>query len=371
MNIADFYTHHERSRRVAGVVLGALLALLVAGGWLLGPDSFFPAYWFGLMFWTQLSIGCLILLLTQFLSGGAWGKASAPFLRLGAVGLVGLLPLFIPVFFALPHIFSWTQIHAGVSSPELVRKQIWLNSPGFIVRTILYLLVLLLIIRRWTPSAADRNGTGWSGPALVFAILVISLASADWMMSVEPTFYSSLYPFMYYADSMVSTLCAVCGGLAWMQLRGAWPRRPELLLALGKLLFAAVLFWGYIVFSQFIIIWTGNLPDEADWYVIRGEHGWLWLTVFVLAFHFAVPFCLLLSQKLKRDPRRLLRFSIVLFLVHFAEMFWLMAPIRGVGFYLNPFDVLLPLVIGACWLWFLSNFRKSVTALAAVPPTNP
>jgi hypothetical protein len=223
----------------------------------------------------------------------------------------------------------------------------------------LFLAVLAALAQYWRQPGlrVGGTGTGWSGPALVAVVLVLSFASCDWMMSLEPSFYSSLYPFMYFSGAMVSTLSALCAIFSWLQLRGITPARPELLHALGKLLFAAVLFWGYIVFSQFIIIWTGNLPDEADWYVVRANHGWQWLTLFVVLFHFAIPFCLLLSQKLKREPRRLFRISAVLFAVHFAEFYWMMAPKRGVGFYLNPFDLLLPALIGACWLWFARWFR--------------
>jgi hypothetical protein len=341
------------------LIFGLLLAMIVLG-WIVWPGSFFPAYWFGLMFWVQLSIGCLILLLVQLLTGGKWGEASAPLLRRGAAGLFILLPLFLPVFFALPHIFSWTNIEAGISSEQLVRKQIWLNPAAFITRAIVFLAILAALIQRWRrPGLTVKTpGSGWSGPALVFVILVLSLASCDWMMSIEPSFYSSLYPFMYFAGAMVSTLALMCGAFSWLQMRRICPRQPELLGALGQLFFASVLFWGYIVFSQFIIIWTGNLPDEADWYVVRSHHGWQWLTLFVITFHFAVPFCLLLSRKLKRDPRRLLWISCALFLVHFAEVYWMMAPERGVPFYLNPFDFLMPILIGACWLWFTLGLRE-------------
>jgi hypothetical protein len=369
MSIADFHQVHERSRRLTGVALFAFLALLIGVGWIFWPDSFFPAYWFGLMFWFQLSIGCLILLLTQFLTGGEWGKASAPLLRLGIKGLFVLLPLFVPAFLALPHIFSWTNIQAGVSSQMLVNKLPWLNPTAFIVRAVVYLAILTWISGCWVRKNPDSASSGWSGPALVGVILVLSFASSDWMMSIEPSFYSSLYPFMYYSDAMVCTLAMVCGLAAWLQLRGVWPHRPDLLLALGKLLFTAVLFWGYIVFSQFIIIWTGNLPDEADWYVVRSENGWLPLTVIVLVFQFAIPFCILLSQKVKRDARRLLRVSVALFLLHFAEVYWLMAPQRGVHFSLNPFDIILPLVIGACWLWFLSGSLRSILGLTSASPS--
>lgn len=360
MNLSEFRPPEKSRRPGIGLVLIALLIIVIVAGWLIWPDSFFPAYWFGLMFWTQLSVGCLVLLLVQFLTGGKWGEASAPLLRGGAGGLYILLPLFLPVFFALPHIFSWTHIQVGVSSMALVRKRIWLNPAAFIIRAAFFLGILTALTRYWCrPGLSPRSRVaGWSGPALVCVIVVLSFASSDWMMSIEPSFYSSLYPFMYFADAMVVSLALICGTLSWFQLRGIMSPNLGVLHDLGQLLFSAVLFWGYIVFSQFIIIWTGNLPDEADWYVVRSTRGWQWLTNFVILFHFAVPFCLLLSQKLKRDPRRFLRFCCVLFVIHFAELFWLMEPQKGSGIYLNPFDIILPALIGACWFWFIGDLRN-------------
>jgi hypothetical protein len=371
MTLAELQSWHRSRRAPLGITLFVSLLALLVLGWIVWPDAFFPAYWFALMFWVQLSLGCLSLLLIQFLTGGEWGRASAPFLRRGASGLLLLLPLFLPAFLALPHIFSWTTINPDVSVQVLVNKQAWLNPTAFILRAIFFLAVLTGLTLYWRRPgwSVGTIGTGWSGPALVAVVLVLSFASCDWLMSIEPTFYSSLYPFMYFSGAMVGTLSALCAIFAFLQVRSDVPVRPELLHALGKLLFAAVLFWGYIVFSQFIIIWTGNLPDEADWYVIRANHGWQWLTLFVVLFHFAIPFCLLLSQKLKREPRRLLRISAALFVVHFAEVYWMMAPKKGVGFYLNPFDLLLPPLIGACWLWFAAGIpATSAETAAALEP---
>jgi hypothetical protein len=336
-----------------GVIAVVFFSLLIIGA-LWAPDAFFRAYWFALMFWAQLSIGALIVLLLQYLTGGEWGRVAAPLLRAIASGLFLLLPLFLPALFALPHIFSWTQIEPGVSAPVLVNKLPWLNTSAFLIRTLVYLTafsVVLLLRFRDSISAV-------AGPFLVLVIVMISFCSADWMMSLQPTFYSSLYPFLYFSGAMVSTFSVTAGTVAWMQLKGLMPSNPELLLAFGKLLFASVLFWGYIVFCQFIIIWTGNLPDEAEWYIVRSEPAWLWFTLLVLAFHFAVPFCLLLSQDVKMNARQLLAICIGLFTMHLLEVFWMMRPTPGDGFNVSSFDALLPVIIGAGWLWFVLGSRE-------------
>jgi hypothetical protein len=172
---------------------------------------------------------------------------------------------------------------------------------------------------------------------------------------------------MYFSGAMVCTLALLVALVARLQLAGAWPNRPDVLHDIGKLLFASVLFWGYIEFSQFIIIWTANLPDEAAWYTVRSGRGWGWLTLFVMTFHFAVPFGLLLSQTLKREARPVMKIAFALFLVHFAELYWMMAPLRGSAFHLDPLDVLLPLLIGAGWLWFITGFLDPLRPLQPLP----
>lgn len=347
MNALSFLINR---RALSGAVLLVLLAMAVIAGWTISPHAFFRGYWFGLMFWMQLSIGALIILLIQYLSGGRWGEAAAPMLRLIAGGIFLLAVLFLPPLFALPHIFSWTQIRPGLSAEVLANKQVWLNQSFFIGRTIFYLAVFAVIAVLWRRRAVPVAA---SGPALVFTILLISFAPADWMMSLQPTFYSSLYPFMYFADAMVIAFATLTGTTAWLQLRGIRPADPRLLHDYGKLLFAAVLFWGYIAFAQFIIIWTGNLPDEAAWYVARSERGWMPWTAFVILAYWAVPFCLLLSIQVKRDPRRILRICVALFVLHWVELFWMMRPELGRSLAISPFDVVMPLLLGACWLWFV------------------
>jgi len=353
-----------QNRIRSGVIIAVILLLLLITGSLWAPDAFFRAYWFALMVWAQLSIGALIVLLLQYLTGGEWGRAAAPILRAIACGLFLLLPLFIPALFALPHIFSWTQIEPGVSVPVLVNKLPWLNPSAFLVRTLVYLTAfsVVLLLRYRDPISTV------AGPFLVLVIVMISFCSADWMMSLQPTFYSSLYPFLYFSGAMVSTFSVTTGIIAWMQLKGMMPSHPELLLAFGKLLFTSVLFWGYIVFCQFIIIWTGNLPDEAEWYIVRSEPAWLWFTLLVLACHFVVPFCILLSQDVKKNARQLLAICIGLFAVHLLEVFWMMRPTPGAGFNASPFDILLPLVIGAGWLWFVLGSREIVSLASNFSP---
>jgi len=358
----NFIRFLQKRRGPVGMALLIVYLFLLIAGWSLWPKAFFRGYWLALMFWTQLTVGAWIVLLLQHLTGGDWGRTASPYLRVATAGFFFLLPLFLPPLFALPDLFSWTSITPGVSAPTLVNKQPWLNTTAFSLRTIFYLAAFATMVRLRNHPRLPQ----FAGPLLLFTVILFSFYSADWMMSLQPTFYSSLYPFVYFSGTLVAIFSLICASAAWLQLRGILPERPDLLLAYGKLLFASVLFWGYIVFSQFIIIWTGNLPDEAEWYVVRSEPAWLWFTVLVLVLHFVVPLSLLLSQSLKKDARRLFAVAAPLFVFHLFEIFWLMRPTPGEGFRVSVFDFIMPMLFGTGWLWFVLGSTERVSA----PPTS-
>jgi hypothetical protein len=307
--------------------------------------AFFPAYWTALMFWTEVSLGCLIVTLLQFLTGGRWGLAALPFLRAGVASWFLVLPGFLVLPFAMAKIFLWT---AGLP-PELAGRAHWLQPVPFLGRTVFYLAAFsfaCLAVLRWRRT----DPPPWAGPLLVGVLLVVSLASTDWMMSLDPSFASSLYPFLFAAASFV----VVLSGLAWLMSRQTGIE-PRLLADFGTLLFASVCFWGYIELGQLLIIWTGNLPHEASWYVNRTSLGWRPFTVMLFLLHFALPFALLLSRPLKANPRRLGMVAAGLFLVHYLEVFWMTGPRPGEPLRFDPFTVILPLAMG--WIW-VQGFRR-------------
>ncbi|HEY8965575.1 MAG TPA: hypothetical protein VIM58_03975, partial [Candidatus Methylacidiphilales bacterium] len=196
----------------------------------------------------------------------------------------------------------------------------------------------------------------WAGPLLVGIALVLSLASTDWMMSLDPRIASSLFPFLFAAGAFV----AVFSGLAFLMSRTGI--EPDLLADFGKLLFASLCFWGYIELGHLLIVWTGNLPHEATWYLSRVEHGWKPFTVALFFLHLGIPFFLLLSRPLKEAPRFLGAIAGGVFLVHYLEVFWMTAPRDGLPLRFDPFDPLLFLGIGWAWVHF---FRRHLRKEAA------
>ena len=306
--------------------------------------AFLSPYWTALMFWTEVSVGCLIVALLQWLTGGRWGRVSLPFLRAGMTGYFILLPFFLPAFLFLSHIFPW----AGVPPIDLAARAEWLRPSLFLLRSVLYLAVFasaIVVTLRWRKPEPPP----WAGPLLVGVIVTVSLASTDWMMSVDPGFASSLYPFVYVSGALVAVFAGLAYAAARSQSLGQAEADPLLLADFGKLLFAAILFWGYIELSQFLIIWTGNLPHEASWYLDRVSLGWRSLTVLLFGLHFFLPFGVLLSRPLKENPRRLALVAGIAFVIHYLAVFWLTAPRPGIPFRFDPFDVLLPLALGSVW----------------------
>jgi hypothetical protein len=179
------------------------------------------------------------------------------------------------------------------------------------------------------------------------------------MMSIEPVFASSIYPFLYFSQSMVATAAVLAMIAAFLKSTKQWPDQPQLLLDFGKILFACLLTWFYLEYSQLIVLWMGDLPHDVIWYVVRLKGGWFYVTLFLVLFQFFFPFLLLLSQDLKRNPTALFLLASGILVAHVVDVFWMMAPGRGTSFCL--LDVFLPVLIGACWLWwFFGGWSRDV-----------
>lgn len=309
---------------LAGVMLLAGLALAAALGGLEARD-FFAAWLMGAWFWLGLSLGCLSVYMIHQCTGGQWGETLKPFLQ-GALALLPLLAvLFIPLAFAIDVLFPWSP-NGEITSEVIRSKTLYLNAPFQIVRLVGYFLILLLLsaaLGAWQQPLPGCPRRRVSGAGLILWALVSTFLTIDWVMALDPHFYSTLFGFVAAANQWLGALAlgtlAVC-------LTGGPLATAHRLNDLGNLLLAAVMFWTYVNFMQYLIIWSGDLPHEIIWYVHRGQHGWQWVGLMLVLTQFILPFTALLSPTVKRHRVTLGAVAGLLVVGRLVESYWLIMP---------------------------------------------
>jgi hypothetical protein len=327
-----------------GAVRGAALAALalVAGAIAVAVAiqrgiPWIHAYLIAWLYWAGLSLGSLSILLLHNLTGGAWGRAIRPILR-GAIVPLPLVAIgFLPIAWQVESIYPWADAYHVAEDPVLQHKQPYLNVEWFRYRAIGYFSVWLalgLLVAwqsRTNPPVESRAGLRLrrlSGQGLALHGVAVTFAAIDWMMSLEPHWFSTIYGVIVFASQGLAAFAFTI--LAFTATRPRSSPVPEPLVDaqhdLGKLLLGFLMFWGYVHFSQFLIIWYGNLPEEVEWYIRRLEESWGALAVALVALHFAVPFLLLLSRGLKRNPTLLGCVAGLLFVMHAVETLWMVKP---------------------------------------------
>ncbi len=351
-----------------------LAVVLVGGGLVLAPREMFPSYLAGFLFWLGLSLGCLPLLMLHHLTGGRWGFLLRPFLNAGTATLPWMALLLLPVFFGFGHLYPWAGDHAA-ADPLLRQRAIYLNPVGVIGRAALCFGVWTFLAWRlvWRPvppgadpGAVRRSLQTTSGVGLVVYFVVASFAVIDWLMALERAWYSSIFPAIVLDGEVVAAL-ALCLLLS-LRRRVRSKADEEGIHQIAGLLFAFVMMWAYFSVSQLIIIYAGNLPHEIGWYLRRIQGGWLGVGLFVVAFHFAAPFCLLLFRRIKGSARALVGVTSLVLLAQATAVFWYAAPTFRPVFHVSWSDPLAWVGIGALWTVVFSwNVHRQAAAPAGSP----
>jgi hypothetical protein len=328
--------------------LGGILGLVGLASFIIGiviePRQALMSYVFAYATVLTVVLGALIQVMMSNVTGARWFTV----MRRVTVHVVGSAPalvvLAIPLFVGVSAIYSWTSPSAmPAATREIVeRKLAWLNVPFFVLRGVLYLMVWLAtaeILRRWSmrldgargivSAAATRRLRRLSAAGLVAVGLTLTFASFDWLMSLEPTWFSTVYGVYVFAGGFVAALGLIAIVARATSRPGAvldGVVTPEHLGSLGKLLLTFVIFWAYIAFSQFLIIWIGDIPLDASWYVTRGTGSWGTLALIVVTGQFAVPLVLLLPRGPKRRPPFLAAIGWLLLVMHVLDCYWLVLP---------------------------------------------
>lgn len=364
---------------IVGVV-GAVLSLI---GLVRYPEQFFHSYLLAFLFILGLSLGSMGLLMLQHLTSGHWGIMIRRPLEAATRTLWLVAVLFVPIILGMKHIYgSWLKAPQSGEGALSEFQQSYLTPTNFIIRAVIYFAVWLLLagaLLRWSKlqdvetgnRALRRKFKLLSGPGIILYVFGIGFASIDWAMSISPHWFSTIYGFIFVAGEIISSLALVIAVLVLLSktppMAGLIQRRH--LHDLGKLMLTFVMLWAYFSFSQLLIIWSGNLPDEISFYRLRLYGGWGVVAVIVLIFHFFVPFFLLLSSDLKRNPNLLPAVGFLLIFMRLVDLFWNTRPDFSQNNALpSLFDFVVPITLIGLWLAF---FARNLKVLPLLPLGDP
>lgn len=296
-----------------------------------------------LMFLSSVGLGSLFLIAIEYLGGAVW---STPFRRISeflAVILLILPLIAVPVYLNLHDLFHWTHHEAVETDYILKGKEPYLNVVFFTVRVLVFFAVWILFYFLLTRNSRKQDESKdqkltkrnikLSAVFIPLFAITITFASIDWMMSLEPHWFSTIYGVYYFAGSVLAALAAATFLIVFLNERGLLIGgiKSDHYYSLGALLFAFTNFWAYIAFSQFLLIWYANLPEETFWFLHRWEGGWMFVTILLVLVKFLVPYAGLVSQPSKTNPRRLMFISVWILVAHFIDLYWLIMPTYSRG----------------------------------------
>jgi hypothetical protein len=382
----------ERFRSRLVIVAGIAIIASIAGLFI-APDQFYKSYLLAFMFWIGLTLGSLGLLMMQHLTGGAWGivirRNCEAVIRLFPLMLLLIVPLIIAVIKGKIYIWSqnpslWTpEQHEAIDQ----KAHYYLNNTFFIIRIFIYFGIWILFSTLLNKYSRQQDETGnrfisrtfakISGPGIPICGLMVTFAVFDWTMSLDPTWYSSIWGILFIGGQLLSAMSFSIIVLSILSNDGPMTGfvKPAHFHDLGKLTLAFVILWAYFSVSQLIIIWSGNVPEESKWYTRRLDNSWKIIGLILVLFHFALPYLVLLSRRLKRNPRQLIWLSVWLMIMRYVDLYWLTGPElhgalgnTGMPFTIHWLDIVLWFAIGSIWLWFWAGELKKRPLLPLQDP---
>jgi hypothetical protein len=362
----------DRVQRTA-LIVGAAGTVVFLLGLLVSPQTFFRAYLLGWVYWTGIALGCTAVFMLHHLTRGAWGIVVRRVLEAASRTLPWMLALSLPLFFfGLDDLYLWARPEAVANDALLQAKQPYLNPAFFFLRLGLYFLVwcgfawilnrLSLRQDRESDPRLVRRMQLIAAPGLAAYCLMVTFASVDWLMSLEPHWFSTIYGVYLMGCHGLSALGFLIVFAVYLSRREPMSAvlQPRHFHDWGKLLFAFTMLWAYFSFSQFLIIWSGNLPEEIEWYLHRIHGGWGAVALSLAVFHFVLPFVLLLSRDLKRNPRLLAGVALLMLFMRLVDYLWQIEPaFKEHNLAASWLYLAAPAAIGGIWVFlFLRELKK-------------
>jgi len=357
-----------------GIVLFSVGLILGIIGFLIEPVRASFSYLVAFMFLLSIGIGSLFLIALEYITGAEW---STPFRRLSeflASSVPWLIIFAIPLILSMHSLFHWSHTEVVNEDAVLKGKSPYLNTSFFIIRVIVIFGIWSLFYYFFTKNSLKQDTTRdqkltkknivLSGIFIPIFAITITMAAVDWLMSLEPHWFSTIFGVYFFSGSVWASLAALTLIVILLNERGYLSSRlnNDHYYSLGTLLFAFTCFWGYIAFSQYMLIWYANLPEENFWFLNRWTGGWEYFSILLILMHFIIPFGALLSYPAKTNPKRLKFMSVWILLSHYLDLYWLVMPnlsISGHGYLFSWLDFVFPIgIVGLLILVFNIKAKK-------------
>ena len=372
---ASYQAPAELNRlRTLALGVGGIALIVWAIGVYFNPEQGLRSWLLGFIFWGGIGIGGTGILLLQYLTGGAWGVVIRRVAEAASRTLPLVVLLFIPLAVGVSQAYEWTHLH----DDKIVAARGWyMTEWGWIGRSIVYFAVFLgiaYLLNKWSANqdaskdydeAASWLGkaTAFSGPIMVVYALTVTFAVVDWVMTLDPHWFSTIWGLLFVVGWALSTFCFSVIILAYLSDKAPMNRvlGKRHFHDIGKLMLALVMVWAYFNLSQFLIIWSGNIPEETGWYLTRMSGGWGYIAWALILFHFAAPFLVLLQQDFKRRNKQLALIGSFILFMRLVDMFFLISPnpriathgkSLALGASFSWMDIVAPAAIGGIWLWY-------------------
>jgi hypothetical protein len=359
-----------RRWQIPALLVGITLLVASAIGAFFQPDEFFRSYLFAYLFWIGIALGSMAIVMTQYLTGGAWGVVTRRTLESAMRTLPLLIVLFVPIVLGIPRLYHWSHPNLVKADEVMLHRSSYMNEDGFVLRAVAYFVIWLIFayfLNKWSREEDDFGGrrkllARISAPGLILYVFTVTFSSVDWAESLADHWFSTMWGFLFVAGQGLAALCFAILVISLLSRRKPMSEAllPSHFLDLGKLTLMFLMLWAYFQFSQLLIVWSGNLSNEIPWYMPRFATTWHGVGSALIWVQFLVPFLLLLSRPLKRNRWTLCVIVIWLLLMRFVDMFWIVMPqFHLAGFHVSWLNFSVPLALGGIWVaTFLWQLQK-------------
>jgi hypothetical protein len=351
-----------------------------------GRDEFYRAYLLGFMCWLGLALGSMAIIMIRHLTGGGWGVVIRRLQGAAMRTLPLLALLFVPIILGIHNLYIWARPLNEVADTRLRAHleditKTYLTTGGFIWRAIFYFAIwnlLSFLLSKWSkegdkPGSADNTDRfkAVAGPGLILYGFTVSFAAIDWIMSLDPSWISTIFGLVVLIGQVLSAMCfaVVVERILFNYKPMSEMLKPDFVHDHGKWMMTFVMVWAYFNYSQWLIIWAGNLPSEITYYMRRLNGGWGYVGLIIVIFHFAVPFSILLSRSFKRDIHRLVWLAAWLLLMRYLDNLWIIEPNFSQTLKFTVADFVVPIAIGGLWLAYFFYNLSTLPLLPAYDPS--